>query len=162
MRYSLLILLGATAALWVAGCGGGGAAPSSEVVSEEPLKVDVCVEGAGRKAQVYFKNLGDFEWQDVKFSLTKGGETYTFLDEPQSKLTSTEKPTNWPPESVSPAYAFTDATEFTRRGFSSMVRRDSYNAPLKRLSSFSALQGAAVEIELPYEAEWTGEVGTCE
>ena len=161
MRYTFPLLLGVLV-LSATACGSGGAAPSSDVVLGEPLEVDVCVEGEGRKAEVYFKNLSDFEWQDVEFSVTKGGETYTFLDEPQSKQTSAEKPTSWPPESVSPASAFTDPTEFTRRGFSSLVRRDSYNAPLKRLSTFSALQSATVEIELPYEAEWTGEVGTCQ
>ena len=161
MRYLLLILL-SVAALATAACGSGGAATSSDSALNEPLKVDVCVEGEGRKAQVYFKNLGDFEWQDVEFSVTKGGETYTFLDEPQSKQTTAEKPTSWSPESLSPAYAFTDPTEFTRRGFSSIVRRDNYAAPLKRLSTFSAPQSATVEIGLPYEAEWTGEVGTCQ
>ena len=126
----------------------------------EPLLAEACLEGEGRKAKIYFKNLGGFEWGNVEFSIAKGGESYTFLDEPQSKLTSDEKPTVWPPENVSPAYSFDNSAEFTRRGVHP-VRRDNYNAPLQRLTSFAAVQGASVKIKLPYTSEWTGEIKPC-
>ena len=146
--------------LFLAACGSNEEALPAGAVLGEPLLAEVCLEGEGRKAKIYFKNLGDFEWRDVEFSIAKGGESYTFLDEPQSKLTSDKNPAAWAPEKISPAYSFDNSAEFTRRGVHP-VRKDNYSAPLQRLTSFAAVQGASVKIKLPYPAEWTGEIKPC-
>ena len=159
LRSYLLVTL-SLALMIMAACGSDEEALPEGAVLGEPLLAEACLEGEGRKAKIYFKNLGDFEWGDVEFSIAKGGESYTFLDEPQSKLTSDKNPAVWPAENVSPAYSFDNSAEFTRRGVHP-VRKDNYNAPLQRLTSFAAVQGASVKIKLPYPAEWTGEIKPC-
>ena len=160
--------------LLLAGCGPGGASESSEKVAEiapgDTIAAEVCVEGDGRAAVVYFKNLGDSEWQEVAFSLEKGGELYTLGAEAQSMRPGRSKPTSWPPESAQAAEAFTDSGEFTRRtgatwagqaGTSKVKRATSYQESMERLGSFSHLTAAMITVGGLTPGEWSGDVVPC-
>ena len=160
--------------LLLAACGPGGASESSEKVSEkaagDTITAEVCVEGDGRAAVVYFKNLGDSEWQEVAFSLEKGGEVYTLGAEAQSMRPGRSKPTSWPPEDVHAAEAFTDSGEFTRRtgatwagqtGTSKVKRATSYQESMERLGSFSHLTSAMISTGGLSPGEWSGDVVPC-
>jgi hypothetical protein len=70
----------------LAACGPGGAAQPQpgKIDPQVSLSVKVCTEGEGRDTRVYFRNLNDFEWQAVSFSVSKGGRMYTLGEEPQS------------------------------------------------------------------------------
>jgi hypothetical protein len=159
MRLALLTMSVAVLAFAIAACGGGGASPSSNVTPSS-LTVEVCTEGEARDSVVYFKNLNDFEWLDVKFSVTKGGEEYILGDEAQSMQGSREKPVNWPSETLKPAAPFADPGDFTYRP-SGKDRGTSHKAPLNRLTHFGFLDSAAVNVGQPFELEWSGEVQAC-
>lgn len=159
MRLAAQTLSVAALAFAIAVCGGGGASPSSKVAPSS-LTVAVCAEGESRDSVVYFKNLNDFEWLDVTFSVTKGGEEYTLGDEAQSMQGGREKPVNWPSEKLKPAEPFAEAGDFTYRP-SGEDRGSSHKAPLNRLTHFGFLDSAAVSIKQPYELEWSGEVQAC-
>ena len=157
--------------LLLAACGPGGASESSEIVLGDTVTAEVCVEGDGRAAVVYFKNLGDSEWQDIAFSLEKGGEFYTLGAEPQSMRQGRSKPASWPTEGVRAAEAFTDSGEFTRRtgatwagqgGTSKVKRASSYQESMERLGSFSHLTAAAITVGGLNPGEWSGDVVPCE
>ena len=78
-RRTLLVLTSLVAVL--AGCGGG-ASQTAETVPSEPLAAEVCVEGKGRDAELYVRNLNDYAWAgEIDFSVEKGGLMYTLLDE---------------------------------------------------------------------------------
>ncbi|MDA1347795.1 MAG: hypothetical protein O3A47_02875 [Chloroflexi bacterium] len=96
----------------------------------QAITAEVCTEGEARDTIVTFKNLDDFEWQDIEFTLEKGGETYTLGDEPQRMRPGRDKQTSWPPQSVLAAEAFTDSGEFTRRGDALWVRQSSPQKPV--------------------------------
>ena len=156
--------------LLLAACGPGGASESSEIVLGDTVTAEVCVEGDGRAAVVYFKNLGDSEWQDIAFSLEKGGEFYTLGAEPQSMRHGRSKPASWPTEGVRAAEAFTDSGEFTRRtgatwagqgGTSKVKRASSYQESMERLGSFSHLTVATITVGGLNPGEWSGDVVPC-
>ena len=157
--------------LLLAACGPGGASESSEIVLGGTVTAEVCVEGDGRAAAVYFKNLGDSEWQDVEFSFEKGGEVYTLGAEPQSMRQGRSQPASWPTEGVRAAEAFTDSGEFTRRtgatwagqsGTSKVKRASSYQESMERLGSFSHLTAATITVGGLNPGEWSGDVVPCE
>ena len=146
-----------------AACGPGGAAqpePAAKIDPQVSLSAEVCTEGEGRSTKIYFKNLNDFEWQAVSFSVSKGGRMYTLGDEPQSMQGGREKPETWPPESTKAAVAFAVAGDFTFRPVG-QDRGSSHKAPLNRLTHLGFLDSATVKVELPYLLEWTGEVQPC-
>ena len=93
----------------VAACGPGGASqpPSAKIDPQVSLSVEVCTEGEARDTKIYFRNLNDFEWQAVSFSVSKGGSTYTLGEEPQSMQGGREKPSRRgnlsPPRRQSPS-----------------------------------------------------------
>ena len=145
-----------------AACGPGGATQpqAAKIDPQVSLSAEVCTEGEGRSTRIYFKNLNDFEWQAVSFSVSKGGRVYTLGDEPQSMQGGREKPETWPPESTKAAVAFAEAGDFTSRPVG-QDRGSSHKAPLNRLTHLGFLDGATVKVELPYPLEWTGEVQPC-
>ena len=71
MRNSATIAIGVISLL-VAACGSGGA--SAKVVPVQALKAEVCTEGEARDTKLYIRNLDDFDWRDITFSLVKAGE----------------------------------------------------------------------------------------
>ena len=146
----------------LAACGPGGAAQPQpgKIDPQVSLSVKVCTEGEGRDTRVYFRNLNDFEWQAVSFSVSKGGRMYTLGEEPQSMQGGREKPETWPPEATKTAVAFAEAGDFTFRPVGE-TRGSSHKAPLNRLTHLGFLDSATVEVELPYPLEWTGEVQPC-
>ena len=143
-------------------CGPGGAAQPqpAKIDPQVSLNVEVCTEGEGRDTRIYFRNLNDFEWQAVSFSVSKGGRMYTLGEEPQSMQGGREKPETWLPESTKAAVAFAEAGDFTFRPVG-QDRGSSHKAPLNRLTHLGFLDGAAVKVELPYPLEWSGEVKPC-
>ena len=60
----------------VAACGPGGASqpPSAKIDPQVSLSVEVCTEGEARDTRIYFRNLNDFQWEAVSFSVSKGGQ----------------------------------------------------------------------------------------
>lgn len=155
-RWWLLVVLAAA----IAGCGGEGTAPISKVDLSTSLNVVICTEGDSRDTVVYFKNLNDFEWQGVSFSVTKGGQEYTLGDEAQSMQGGRVKPVNWAPETVKAAEPFVEASDFTYRP-SGEERGSSHKAPLKRLTHFGFLESASVKTEGPYKLQLSKEVRQC-
>ena len=146
----------------MAACGPGGASPPppAKIDPQVSLSVEVCTEGEARDSKIYFKNLNDFEWEAVSFSVSKGGRIYTLGDEPQSMQGGREKPEMWPPESNKAATPFSEAGDFTFR-LVQENRGSSHKAPLNRLTHLGFLGGATVKVALPYPLEWTGEVQPC-
>ena len=159
-RYSVGQLVAfALAIISSVACGSGGAEPTPVPVA---LTADVCTEGEARDTKLHIKNLDDFEWRNITFSLVKAGNAYTW---------------EWPglsPESHQAAQGFTDAAEFyyegllettlfrsggarvTQRGSSEVVQG------IIRLHNFSNLESASIEIRAPQLGKWTGEVYSCE
>ncbi|MDA1347798.1 MAG: hypothetical protein O3A47_02890 [Chloroflexi bacterium] len=158
-----LISLGTLAAttvvaLLVVGCGSGGAS-QSEV---RTLLAEACTEGEAREIGLYIKNLDDFEWQEAKLTVTKGGETYLLGSQGGHIDDSRWVLLDVPPQSVREAEPFTDPSEFTTRGTGPVPNNPNYARPLLRLGSFSHLQSATISIRTPFEAEWTGDVHPCQ
>ena len=81
--------------------------------------------------------------------------------ETKSMRPGRERPVNWPPESLRPAVAFTDSGEFTYLKPGPIRGNPNYGRTPVRLRAFSGLRSATIQIELPYEAEWTGDVPSC-
>ena len=153
--------LAALLAVMVA-CGPGGASqpPSAKIDPQVSLSVEVCTEGEARDTRIYFRNLNDFQWEAVSFSVSKGGSTYTLGDEPQSMQGGREKPETWEPESTKAATPFSEAGDFTFRSVK-QDRGSSHKAPLNRLTHLGFLDSVTVKVDLPYPLEWTGEVQPC-
>ena len=87
-------------------CGSNGGDSANKV----PILAEVCVEGEGQAATLIVRNLNDFEWGEVKFSLTKG-----------TRITSEytlerNAPSAWPPDSVTPAEPFKLPKDWIYRG----------------------------------------------
>ena len=148
MRNSATIAIGVISLL-VAACGSGGA--SAKVVPVQALKAEVCTEGEARDTKLYIRNLDDFDWRDITFSLVKADGTYA--REWASLL----------PESQQAAEPFTDALEFSYR---KREEREDFSLNdselIVRLHNFSGLEGATIETSPPQPGEWTGEVHPCQ
>ena len=134
------------------GCGSGGAEPTPVPVA---LTADVCTEGEARDTKLHIKNLDDFEWRDITFSLVKADATYA---------------REWPslsPESLRAAEPITDSLEFTSLGdldydpFWDAQPGRPIPAVL-RLHNFSSLESAKIVISAPQPGEWAGEVQPCQ
>ena len=129
---------------------GGGAEPTPVAVV---LKAEVCTEGDGPESKLYIRNLDDFEWSDVTFTLMKG-------DGPFSR--------KWPsllPESHQPAEPFTDPMEFKFDSDFETVRPGSTGVmvpQILRLRFFTHLDSAKIEINSPQPGEWTGAMQPCQ
>ena len=131
---------------------GGGAEPTPVAVA---LKAEVCTEGEARDTKLYIRNLDDFEWRDITFSLVKADETYAWES---ASLT---------PESQQAAEPFTDSLEFTTLGYIGYVGRlpaeqtFTRTVAIKRLHNFSSLESATIETNSPQAGEWAGSVHHC-
>ena len=146
-------------ALLVVGCGSGGGSQTSEV---RTLLAEACTEGEAREIGLYIKNLDDFEWQEAKLTVTKGGETYLLGSQGGHIDDSRWVLLDVPPQGVREAEPFTDPSEFTTRGTGPVPNNPNYARPLLRLRSFIHLQSASISISTPFDAEWTGEVQACQ
>ena len=154
MRKRLAWLVPALAVVVLAACGGG-ASQTTETTPSEPVAAQVCVEGEGRGAKLYIRNLNDYAWAgEIDFSVEKGGTMYTLLDEDRRSRSGKEKPTLWPPESQQTAQPFTEAGDFVWRDPKWGV---DYNrgAMVERLRFFSGVTAARISITQPQEAEWS-------
>ena len=121
-------------------------APSAPLI---PLVAEACTEGEARDIKLYFKNLNDFEWKGIAFSVTRRGREYTWR----------RGGGDWLPESVKPSDPFARPIEWLRR----RTRRFSVvGEGITSMSFFSDLSTARIQITGPFEAEWTGEVSECE
>ena len=160
-RASSLGTLAASAfvALLVISCGSGGGSQTSEV---RTLLAQACTEGEAREIGLYIKNLDNFEWQEAKLTVTKGGETYLLGSQGGHIDDSRWVLLDVPPQSLREAEPFTDPLEFTTRGTGPVPNNPNYSRPLLRLGSFSHLQSATISISAPFEAEWTGDVHPCQ
>ena len=157
MRRRLAWLVSVLAVAALAACGSGGASQVADTTPSQPLTAQVCVEGEGRNAKLYIRNLNDYAWAgEIDFSVDKGGTTYTLLDEDRRSRSGKEKPTLWPPESQQTAPPFTEAGDFVWRDPKWGV---DYNrgSMVERLRFFSGVTAARVSITDPYETEWSAD-----
>ena len=135
------LTIGVLLVLALAACGSDSNESSMEKV---PILAEVCVEGRGQAAGLIVRNLNDFEWGEVKFKLTKG-----------TRITSEytlerDSPSVWPPESVKQAEAFKLPKNWIYRGRVAGRPQE----VLRRLTFFSSLTGAIIEIGEPFKATW--------
>ena len=138
-------------------CGSGGASQTADPQDTGVITALACTEGEGRNVALYVQNLDDFEWGDVRIGVSKGGETYS------------QELDSLPPQIQVEAEPFTESREFFyyvggaaqqpggKVGQGHTRQSDRYN-----LGSFSHIEGVNVEVQLPFEAAWTGDVGPCE
>jgi hypothetical protein len=130
------------------------------------------VEGERAEAELYIRNLNDYDWGGrIDFSVDKGGFTYTLLAEDRRSRSGREKSTHWPPESQQTAQPFIDAGDFVWRDPKWGVEhnRASETTPgleaglVERLRFFSGITAATVLITEPHVAEWsTDSVPACD
>ena len=138
----------------LAACGGT-ASQSQKEAPTRSLVAEVCVEGEGREAELYIRNLNDYDWGSrIDFSVDKGGFTYTLLAEDRRSRSGRKKPTIWPPESQQTAQPFTEAGDFVWRDPNWGVEQNQ-GSMVNRLRFFSGLTAARVSITEPHEAEWS-------
>ena len=144
-----VVVAAALSVLWIAACGSDGA---SKVVPARVLTAEVCTEGEARDTKLYIRNLDDFDWRDITFSLVKADETFA---REWAKL---------PPESQGAADPFTDPSEFSYQGTiaSVAVSRGTGVPAILRLHNFSGLESATIEIGAPQPGEWSGDVQACQ
>ena len=138
-------------------CSSGGASQTVDPQDAGVITARACTEGDGRDVVLYVQNLDDFEWGDVRIGVSKGGETYS------------QELDRLPPQSQVEAEPFTESREFFyyvggaaqqpggRVGQGHTRQSDRYN-----LGSFSHIESISVDVRIPFEAVWTGEVGFCE
>ena len=138
-------------------CGSGGASQTADPQDTGVITARACTEGEGRNVVLYVQNLDDFEWGGVRIGVSKGGETYS------------QELSFLPPESQAEAEPFTQSRDFFyyvggaaqqpggKVGQGHTRQSDRYN-----LGSFSRLESVNVEVQMPFEAAWTGEAGPCE
>ena len=159
MMCSLLIL--------VLACGNEDGSQNGNNWASATLKVAVCTEGEGRDTTILFKNLNDFIWEGVSFSVEKSGKVYTLGNDPLSMQGGRSKPTSWPPEATKSAVAFVEAGDFTSRPVDEKQAahgRHHSAPPLVRLTHFGYLDRASVEVKIPeepFELDWSGEISAC-
>ena len=147
------LLLAGVAMVVVTACGGGGD-PTPVAVA---LNAEVCTEGDGPRTQLYIRNLDDFEWKDITYTIMKRDAPFT---------------REWPnllPESQQPAEPFTDGMDFM---FNSDVSAGEgqggggggtgVSGPqVLRLRRFIDIDSARIEIGLPQSGTWTGDIHPC-
>ena len=147
-----LLKLSFVVLLFTVGCSSGSNQDDSSGIAKVPINAEFCVDGKGQDQKVFVRNLNDFEWGDVSFILTKGSSKTT-----EYTLTRSA-PENWPPESETPATAFSKPKDWINKG--KVAGRP--QEVLRRLSFFSSLTGAIIRINKPFEAEWSSSsVDTC-
>ena len=140
----------------LAACGSGGASQTVDPQEAGVITARACTEGDGRDIVLYVQNLDDFEWGDVRIGVSKGGETYS------------QELDRLPPQSQVEAEPFTESRDFFyyvggaaqqpggRVGQGHTRQSDRYN-----MGSFSHIESVSVDVRMPFEAVWTGEVGSC-
>ena len=143
-RFLPLVVMLSAGVLVLIGCNSGGASQTVDPQDAGVITARACTEGDGRSTVLYVQNLDEFGWGDVRIGVSKGGETYE-------------------------AEPFTESREFFyyvggaaqqpggRLGQGFVRQSDRYN-----LGSFSHIESVSVDVQVPFEAAWTGEVGSCE
>ena len=143
------------ATLFLTACSGG-AEPTPVALA---LNAEVCIEGEGPKSKLYIRNLDDYEWRDITFTLIK-------KDGPFSR--------KWPsllPEGRQPAEPLTDSLEFKfdsdfylgKPGVGGGQGGGEPSGPqILRLRFFTNLDSAKVEVDSPQPGEWSGDITQCQ
>ena len=156
-RFLPLAVMLSAGVLVLIGCSSGGASQTVDPQDAGVIKARACTEGDGRDTALYVQNLDEFEWGDVRIGISKGGETYS------------QELASLPPQNQVEAEPFTESREFFyyvggaaqqpggRLGQGFVRQSDRYN-----LGSFSHIESVSVDVQVPFEAAWTGEVGSCE
>ena len=152
----LVVMLSASVLVLIA-CNSGGASQTVDPQDAGVITARACTEGDGRNTVLYVQNLDEFGWADVRIGVSKGGETYS------------QDLASLPPQNQVEAEPFTESREFFyyvdgaaqqpggRLGQGFVRQSDRYN-----LGSFSHIESVSVDVQVPFEAAWTGEVGSCE
>ena len=156
-RFLPLVVMLSAGVLVLIGCNSGGASQTVDPQDAGVITARACTEGDGRSTVLYVKNLDEFGWGDVRIGVSKGGETYS------------QDLASLPPQNQVEAEPFTESREFFyyvggaaqqpggRLGQGFVRQSDRYN-----LGSFSHIESVSVDVQVPFEAAWTGEVGSCE
>ena len=145
------------AVLCLTACGGGAEPTPVAVV----LNAEVCAEGEGPKTKIYLRNLDDYEWRDVTFTLMKNEEPFT------------RQSPSWLPESQQPAEPFTDALKFESDSDVEAAAGGGTSGggggatgvtgpQILRLRFFNNLDSAKVEVNSPQPGEWSGDITKCQ
>ena len=153
MRSLTILAAVGVAMLVLAGCGGGGAKQTPMVA----LKAEACTKGEGPESKLYIRNLDDYEWREITFTIMKGDGAYT---------------REWPslvPENEQPSEPLTDSLSFkwdsdvsvgelsSGRGSASL-----FGPQILRLRFFNNLDSAGIEINSPQPGEWSGDISRCQ
>ena len=107
-----------------------------------PLLAFVCIEDGGPGPDgLLIQNLNDFEWREITFRVVNLT--------PDSDQVFERKWHNWFPESKQASEPLDSTTMFehVKTGYP--------------LTGFSMIQGMTIEIQEPYDAQWTGQVAEC-
>ncbi len=156
-RFLPLVVMLSAGVLVLIGCNSGGASQTVDPQDAGVITARACTEGDGRSTVLYVQNLDEFGWGDVRIGVSKGGETYS------------QDLASLPPQNQVEAEPFTESREFFyyvggaaqqpggRLGQGFVRQSDRYN-----LGSFSHIESVSVDVQVPFEAAWTGEVGSCE
>ena len=115
---------------------------------------EVCIEGSGRDAVLFVRNLNEFLWDQVRMEVVRGGQTYILGVHAAHVVQNRWTKLMIEPEITKVAEPFTDPTKFTSRA-------DSHRE-LLRLTSFTQVQSVTLILDKPFESEWTSDVGNCE
>ena len=156
-RFLPLVVMLSAGVLVLIACNSGGASQTVDPQDAGVITARACTEGDGRNTVLYVQNLDEFGWADVRIGVSKGGETYS------------QDLASLPPQNQVEAEPFTESREFFyyvggaaqqpggRLGQGFVRQSDRYN-----LGSFSHIESVSVDVQVPFEAAWTGEVGSCE
>ena len=132
----------------MATCGSDGASSQSVASPPESISAQVCIEGNGREASLYARNLNDFSSERARLSIDKGGPTYLLGVQAEHVGRSRWRYFDRPPESIRPTGPFVDPGEFTTRAQGVLRETD-----LLVLASFNHVSAVTIEIEARFEAE---------
>jgi hypothetical protein len=130
------------------------ASDEPELTGTQQIHAEVCIEGSGRDAVLYVRNLNEFSWDQVRMEVIRGGQTYILGVHAAHVVQNRWTKLMIEPEITKVAEPFTDPTKFTSRASS--------HRELLRLASFTQVQSVTIILDKPFESKWTSDITNCE
>ncbi len=131
-----------------------GNSDESELTHNQQISAEVCIEGSGRDAVLFVRNLNDFSWDEVSMEVVRGGRNYILGVHAAHVVQNRWTKLTIEPEITKAAEPFTEPNKFTSR-------KESHRE-LLRLTSFDLVQSVTLILDKPFESKWTSDVGNCE
>ena len=125
-----------------------------ELTRTQQIHAEVCIEGSGRDAVLFVRNLNEFSWEQVRMEVIRGGQAYILGVHAAHVVQNRWTKLMIEPEITKVAEPFTDPTKFTSRAES--------HRELLRLGSFTQVQSVTLILDKPFESKWTSDIGNCE